>query len=126
MENLLTEHWKLLAGIIVGAFSVGVLATIYFKEGLRNLIFNSNGGIKVTCPLTDAKKTPMSKEEHSVFCADKWLSHEKASEGRWETARVIGKKDQEIVVAEIGHLKKEIEKTSKTVDKIFDKLHRKL
>lgn len=121
MDSLL-EHWKLLVGVVLGAFAAGAVGVVYFKEGLKKLILSNGGGIKLTCPLTDLKKTPLSKEEHHEFCGGKWKEHDKASEARWKASREFADKDREFVLSEMKHLKDGQDHVRKTVDKIFDKL----
>jgi hypothetical protein len=100
MDPLLTEHWKMVVGLTTGAMAVGVVITVFFRDGMRKWLLNNNGGIMVSCPLVGMDKTPLSKEDHDEGCDNK----------------------MKLVMAEMAHLKEGQQHVRKTVDKILDRL----
>jgi len=121
--ELLAEHWRILTGVFIGAFGAGIIAMMYFREGVRKMVADSTA-TGSNCPIVIKGETPYSKTQHDVDCSRRWAEHDKNSIERAKTTTLIAEKDRTMVMAEIDHLQKGMEKMNKTVDKIFDKLER--
>lgn len=126
MVDAMADNWRMFIGIVTGAFISGIVVVVYLREGLRKWLISGDGEIGRPCPLVEARRTPLSREEHEDMCKEEWAEHNKMSAERWLHNQEIAAKNRELLLSEIDHLKTGQEKMSITVEKIFDRLDRRL
>ena len=127
MGEMLAENWKIIPGLLLGAFVVGLIAMVFISDGIRKWLLKwlLNGDWQRPCSILAKGDTPLSKEDHDLFCGKKWLDHDKLSTERWIHNQEIAKKDRELLLSEVEHLKAGQAKMGETVDRIFEKLDRR-
>ena len=123
MGDLVSDNWKVFPGLIMGAFVVGLVAMVFIRDRMRKWLLN--GDVQNPCSVPAGEGTPLSKEDHEEMCEKQWADHTKISAERWAHNQEIAKKDRELLMSEVEHLKHGQEKMGKTVDKIFERLDRR-